>query len=518
MKFGLDQLQGLVRSYLNNRYQEETSILRGVEEQLDMKTDVKMDVKPDMELDMKISHGRAREERVACARGEVGVRAGPAPKKDPSTPVTWMEYEALRDHLTRELRVTTEAFDTEIQGVNLKVDEATTAINIVQTSMTTLQASMNTLTQAVHDIRTMVQQQPQQPLDEDGSVNGDNADAAAAQGMGRGVGRGLPHGVNRGYVEFGARRVPPQPQDDGLGKPKFSIPRFEGTTDVKEYLTWELKIERLWRLHDYTEDRKIKLASSEFDGYALRWWDGLFVLEKKMQGVMTVDAYYMEMEMLMQGARVRESLEMTLQRFLNGLKFNIKGIVRHHSYTTMNELLQHAREAESQLAEEAQQRGRATGAGRYMPRPPLSTAPSTRPTDVPYSSSKPVSNVSNTKRFVPAASGTGSSMSTARNRDMLCGGKGHFKKDCPNRKVMIINEDNEYETGDDADPDAPEDDDYDSDSFDAYPSEAQTIVVSHRVLNVQPSASTQRCNLFQTKALVGPDCYHPILAKSGDGP
>ena len=61
------------------RYQEETSIARGVEEQLDMKTDVKMDEKLDMELDMKISHGRAREEREACARGEEDVQAGPAP-------------------------------------------------------------------------------------------------------------------------------------------------------------------------------------------------------------------------------------------------------------------------------------------------------------------------------------------------------------------------------------------------------------------------------------------------------
>lgn len=61
------------------RYQEETSIARGGEEQLDMKTDVKMDVKLDMELDMKISHGRAREEREACARGEEDVQAGPAP-------------------------------------------------------------------------------------------------------------------------------------------------------------------------------------------------------------------------------------------------------------------------------------------------------------------------------------------------------------------------------------------------------------------------------------------------------
>ncbi|KAK1627346.1 hypothetical protein QYE76_001661 [Lolium multiflorum] len=80
----------------------------------------------------------------------------------------------------------------------------------------------------------------------------------------------------------------------------------------------------------------------------------VFLNNKKMvwQGVLTVDAYYMEMDMLMQRAHVRESLEMTLQRFLNGLRFNIKGIVRHHIYATMNELLHHAREAESQLAEE----------------------------------------------------------------------------------------------------------------------------------------------------------------------
>ncbi|KAK1695020.1 hypothetical protein QYE76_011717 [Lolium multiflorum] len=96
-----------------------------------------------------------------------------------------------------------------------------------------------------------------------------------------------------------------------------------------------------------------------------------------------------------------------------------------------------------------------------------------------------------------------------------CGGKGHFKRDCPNRKVMFINEDNEYETGDDVDPYAPEDDDYDSDGVDAYPSEARTIVVSQRALNVLPSASTQRCNLFQTKALVGPDKACKVIIDGG---
>ena len=56
------------------RYEEGASIARGGEEQLD----VKMDVKLDMELDMKIFHGRAREEREACAREEDEVQAGPA--------------------------------------------------------------------------------------------------------------------------------------------------------------------------------------------------------------------------------------------------------------------------------------------------------------------------------------------------------------------------------------------------------------------------------------------------------
>ncbi|KAK1679068.1 hypothetical protein QYE76_039916 [Lolium multiflorum] len=313
------------------------------------------------------------------------------------------------------------------------------------------------------------------------------------------------------------------------------------------------KMDWLWSLHpNYSEDKKIKLASSEFDGYALRWWDSLvrnrdedgaqpirtwramkevmtsrFVPTNYMrnifdkltllrQGVKTVDEYYMEMEMLMQRGRVRESLEMTMQRFVNGLKYDVKGIVRHYTYTNMNQLLHHAREAESQLAEEAKVKGRATGGGRFTPR-----APSTAPTrSAPYSTppSKPVSNVSNAKKSESAGSTSGSSMSTARNRDMLChtcGGKGHFKRDCPNRKVMIINEDNEYETGDDVDPNAPDDDDYDTDGEDAYPSDARTIVVSQRALNVLPSASTQRCNLFQTKALVGPDKACKVIIDGG---
>ena len=65
--------------------------------------------------------------------------------------------------------------------------------------------------------------------------------------------------------------------------------------------------------------------------------------------------------------------------------------------------------------------------------------------------------------------------------------KGHFKKDCPNRKVMFINEETgEYETDNDDDPDADDDEGYNSEGgMDAFDSPAPTIVVSQRALSVQ---------------------------------
>ena len=230
-------------------------------------------------------------------------------------------------------------------------------------------------------------------MNDNASVHGGNphGNEGADFDGGRGE-RGHVAAHGRGFHAF-ARRVPmPENnrEEDGLDKPKFSIPSFTfDTNDVEEYLMWELKIEKLWRLHEYTEDRKIKLASSGFDGYALLWWDNItltreedgdppivtwrtmklimrdrFVpknyirnlydqLQQLKQGTMTVDAYYKEMELILQRARVREQPEQTMQRFLSGLQFKIKSIVRHLQYADMHELLHHAREADAQLAEEA---------------------------------------------------------------------------------------------------------------------------------------------------------------------
>ncbi|KAK1602219.1 hypothetical protein QYE76_018930 [Lolium multiflorum] len=303
--------------------------------------------------------------------------------KDAADLITWRDYEALRNEMRREFRIEDDELRGQVQDINQKLDATNETVTAMADQMMDIQRTLRTLTMSVENLTNQQQQQAEDVDDAPG--RGDRP---------------------RGWAPLG-RNARGHDEEDGLGKPKFSIPKFEGGADVEEYLTWELKIEKLWSLHpNYTEDRKIKLASSEFDGYALRWWDALvrnrqadgeppiitwramkeamnsrFVptnylrtiydkLTLLRQGVKTVDEYYMEMEMLMQRGRVRESLEMTMQRFLNGLKYDIKGIVRHYSYTNMNQLLHHAREAESQLAEEAKVKGRATGAGRFTPRAP----------------------------------------------------------------------------------------------------------------------------------------------------
>ena len=188
-------------------------------------------------------------------------------KKPDDTPVIWREYEALRDHLERIITRTTDAIDSDVQAVQMKVEATDATVNNMQVQVNDLQTSIQALTQSVNALRLTVEQRPLPHADaDDESAHGDNEDFAAA-GRGNGRGNGPPF-RGHGFVPVGAQRVPFQ-QDDGLGKPKFFIPKFEGGPDVEEYLTWELKIEKLWRLHDYTEDKKIKLASSEFDGCAL---------------------------------------------------------------------------------------------------------------------------------------------------------------------------------------------------------------------------------------------------------
>ena len=177
------------------------------------------------------------------------------------------------------------------------------------------------------------------------------------------------------------------------------------------------------------------LASSEFDGYALLWWDGLvsarreandvpilfwremkaemrhrFVprnyvcslydkLQNLKHGRKSVNEYYKDMETIMQHAKVREEPEQTMQRFLSGLSYN-KRIVRHHQDGDVQDLLHQAREAELQVAEDAKFASRSYYTrGPYTPwTAPTSVTPSAAPS---FRGAAPSKSVSSNQLLVP---------------------------------------------------------------------------------------------------------------------
>jgi hypothetical protein len=64
-----------------------------------------------------------------------------------------------------------------------------------------------------------------------------------------------------------------RPNEERFGMLKFTIPKFDGGSDPETYLTWELKVYKFFRLHNYSEENKMAMAALEFHDYALIWWE-----------------------------------------------------------------------------------------------------------------------------------------------------------------------------------------------------------------------------------------------------
>ncbi|KAL2456043.1 Retrotrans gag domain-containing protein [Abeliophyllum distichum] len=151
--------------------------------------------------------------------------------------------------------------------------------------------------------------------------------------------------------------------DRNLGNIKMKIPSFQGKNNPDAYLEWEMRMELIFDCHNYSEEKKGKLAVIEFTEYAIMWWDQLvtnrsrnherpvetwddlkaltrrrFVpshyyrdLYQKLQGLTqgsnSVEDYHKKMEMAMIMTNVKEDREASLARFLGGLNRDIANIV-----------------------------------------------------------------------------------------------------------------------------------------------------------------------------------------------
>ena len=165
----------------------------------------------------------------------------------------------------------------------------------------------------------------------------------------------------------------------------MKIPSFQGKNDPEAYLEWERNVELVFDCHNYSENKKVKLAATGFSDYATVWWDQLvfnmrrnrepdvetweemkrvmrkrFVstyyyrelynkLQNLRQGNRSVKEYYKEMKVAMTRANIEEDLEATMARFLAGLKRHIQNMVELQHYVELEDMVHMAIKIKNQV-------------------------------------------------------------------------------------------------------------------------------------------------------------------------
>ncbi|GKV07006.1 hypothetical protein SLEP1_g18818 [Rubroshorea leprosula] len=196
-------------------------------------------------------------------------------------------------------------------------------------------------------------------------------------------------------------------QDCDLGSIKMKIPPFQGKNDPDVYLEWEKNEELMFDCHNYSEEKKVKLAVVEFIDYTM----GL------TQGSKNAEDYHKEMEIAMVRANVEEDREATMARFLHGLNRDIANVVELQHYVELEDMVHMAMKVKQQF----KRKGATTRTGQNS-----------------GSSSSGKLNWSKKEEnstFKPKTTAS----------------KGHVTSQCPNKHTMILREDGEIGTEDESD-------------------------------------------------------------------
>ncbi|XP_071921763.1 uncharacterized protein [Coffea arabica] len=332
----------------------------------------------------------------------------------------------------------------------------------------------------------------------------------------------------------------------------MQIPEFKGRSDPETFLEWLSKIEMVFSCQNYTEVQKVQLATMEFTEYAVVWWDQIkksrrrnglpelipwpelrammrtrFVpghytrdlyhrLQTLVQGNRSVDEYHKEMEILMLRADVQEDPEATMARFLSGLRPDIAERVELQHYMELHELVDKAIKVEQRLKRRGNTRsnfGNTTYSTNRPFQPRNDSRPSPNaPTPKPRFEGGKVGNPSISKPPSSTPKFEESRVQT-RARDtrcFKCQGRGHIASQCPNQRTMIMMQNGEIVSEDEAEYEGilPLDGGSDGESpneeeFSAPEGHFGTALVARRALTARVKEDElQRENIFYTRCFV----------------
>jgi len=172
---------------------------------------------------------------------------------------------------------------------------------------------------------------------------------------------------------------------------KVIIFKFNGASDLEVYLAREMKVDKIFNSYDYEDEDKVLMATLEFKGYVMNWWNQIIMdinkrrrrpittweqlkdimnerfvpsyykheLFNKLQGLTKsnrgVEEYVQDvqdLEVTLMKANVDETPMTTMVRLLNDLNREIQDVVEMHHYETLEDLIHQATKVEQHNSRE----------------------------------------------------------------------------------------------------------------------------------------------------------------------
>jgi hypothetical protein len=272
-------------------------------------------------------------------------------------------------HFERQVRMHSEALNEDVQVTNERIGQVETAQIETNNKLTTLErtaGSINTSLAAIIERLERMEQAGREERERRDDDSHNSIDSIARDDeMEYSADTELDdrsfryrRQPRRNHHGMGGRapRREVRANDDSLCRVKFSIPPFDGKYDPDAYLTWELSVDQKFACYEFSDDKKVRAATSEFTDFASVWWHEyqtknpatipqtwnalkrimrnrfvpsyharylLHKLQQLRQGNKSVEEYYQELQIGMMICGLVENEEAAMARFLGGLNREI---------------------------------------------------------------------------------------------------------------------------------------------------------------------------------------------------